>query len=136
MEALFLVLWKMRQWIEFQKNRTVVQALLSQEGASDKVIAKTFEDLKEAFFPFEGNQREVEIEKLRKILNQELRRGPLKVVPLVDVTRAQLKHRLDQGQQAVKEQAELLRRGKLRMLDRDPFAKKRGRKRGRKPTAS
>ena len=129
MEILFLVLWRMRQQIEFHKSRVVVQSLLSQEGVSGESIEKAFEDLRNAFFPFEENAKSAEEEKLRKVLYRELARGPLKVTPMVDVTKEGLKQKLHQGQQELKEQARQLQTGRLRPLDQDPFEKSRRRKR-------
>ena len=130
MEILFLVLWRMRQQIEFQKNRAIVQALMSQQGSEGEAIEKAFDDLRESFFPFEKKQRSVEIANLKKVMDTELARGALKVTPMVDLTRSTMKQKLAQGQEALTQRAEMLRAGKLRTLDGDPMeaAKRRQRK--------
>src|SRR5258708_5648124 len=76
---MFLLVFKMRQSIEFQKSRTLVQALMSQQGANDEHIKKAFDDLKEAFFPFDKNQRQAELKKMRDAMNYWINQGPVVV---------------------------------------------------------
>lgn len=76
---MFLLVWKMRQSIEFQKSRALVQALMSQHGAQDETIKKAFDDLKEAFFPFDKNQREGELKKMRSAMEYWVKHGPVVV---------------------------------------------------------
>jgi len=116
MEILFLVLWRMRQQIEFQKSRSVVQALMSQQGSEGKAIEKAFDDLRESFFPFEKRQKSVEISELKKAMQQELGRGALRVTPMVDLTKVKMQQKLSQGQEALSQKAELLRSGRLQPL--------------------
>jgi hypothetical protein len=130
MEILFMVLWRMRQQTEFHKSRAVIQALMSQEGVEGEAVEKAFEDLRNAFFPFEESMKAEQDKKFRKILFKELARGPLRVTPMTDVTKESLKQKLNQGQRELREQARQLRSGQLRPLDRDPFEKARHRRRG------
>lgn len=136
MEILSLVLWRMRQQIEFQKSRVIVTALLNQQGAEPKHIEKAYDDLRESFFPFEQSEREEEISVLKKVMEKELARGPLSVKPMVDLTRDKVKKKLAKGQQILQEKADRLKKGSLRNLDRDPFAQARGRKRSASSTMS
>lgn len=131
MEFIFLMLWRMRQQIEFQKSRSIVQALMSQQGAEGEAIEKAFDDLRQSFFPFEQKQRSVEIAELKKAMDTELARGALKVTPMIDLTRVKMRQKLSQGQEVMTQRAELLRVGKLRTLDVDPLevARRRQRKR-------
>lgn len=131
MEILFLVLWRMRQQVEFHKSRVVVQALLAQQGVESKHIEAAYEDLKEAYFPFEKAKRDEEITDLKKIMHRELAKGPLAVRPMMDLTKDNMKQKLSQGQAALSERATLLRSGRLQSLDKgDPFQKARSRDRG------
>ena len=43
MEIVFVLVWKMRQNIEFHKSRSLMQALLSQKGADDRTIMQAFD---------------------------------------------------------------------------------------------
>lgn len=122
MEMIFLAVWKMRQNIEFQKTRVVVQAQLSQEGVEGKLIEKAFEDLRQAFFPFEKTQKEESIDMLRKALHKEVGRGGLKITPMADLTRVQMRQKLTQGNMALDRRADLLKKGQLKSMDRpSPF---------------
>ena len=130
MEILFLVLWRMRQELAFQQSRSAVQSMLSQQGADSKSIEKAFEDLKNSFFPFEKTQRAEEIEILKKVMSKELKRGALSVRPMIDLTRAKNKKKLERGDRILKQRASQLRQGALKPLEKDPFLKaKRRRKR-------
>ena len=131
MEMIFLVVWRMRQQIEFHKSRVVVQALLNQQGAEAKHIEEAYDDLREAFFPFEKAKKAEEITDLKKVMHQELARGALSVKPMMDLTKDSVKQKLTQGQVAIEERASLLKSGRLRRLDReDPFQKAKNRERG------
>lgn len=129
MEILMLVLWRMRQNIDFQKNRALLTALLNQQGAEPKNIEAAFKDLRTAFFPFEKTERESEISTLKKAMERELARGALSVKPMMDLTKDSMKKKLAKGQQALQERANKLRKGSLKNLDKDPFLTARTRKR-------
>lgn len=135
MEILFLVLWRMRQQVEFHKSRVVVQALLAQQGVESKHIEAAYDDLKEAYFPFEKAKRDEEITDLKKIMHRELAKGALSVTPMADLTKDNMKQKLSQGRAALSERATLIRSGRLQSLDRgDPFEK--AKKRDRDVSAS
>jgi hypothetical protein len=129
MEILMLVLWRMRQQIEFQKSRSVITALLNQQGAEAKYIEQAYDDLRESFFPFEKGEKEEEIATLKKVMQKELSRGPLSVKPMVDLTRDKMKKKLAKGERIMKEKADRLKKGTLKTLDKDPFAQARARRR-------
>lgn len=76
---MFLLVFKMRQTIEFQKSRSLIQALMAQQGAQDEHIKKVFEDLKEAFFPFDKNQKSAELKKMKDAMNFWVGHGPVVV---------------------------------------------------------
>jgi hypothetical protein len=134
MEMIFLAVWKMRQTIEFQKTRVVVQAQLSQQGVEGKLIEKAFEDLRQAFFPFEKTQREETNDLLRKALHKEVSRGALTIKPQMDLTRAQMRQKLTKGAMVVSQRADLLRQGRLKPIDQEsPFLT--ARRRSRSPAS-
>lgn len=99
MEIVFLLIWKMRQNIEFQKSRATLQALLNQKGAETKHIEDAFEDLKNAFFPHDKNQKKQEIGNLRNVMMREIARGALAVIPTVDPDHRKVANRLARGQE-------------------------------------
>ena len=136
MEILFLVLWRMRQEIDFHKNRAVLQGLMSQQGADPKSIEKAFEDLRQSFFPFEKTQREEEVVVLRKVLDREMKRGALSVRPMVDMTQKKMSKKLAKGQESLQRRANMLRVGQLQKLDNSPLADARQKPRRSKTASS
>lgn len=127
MEKLFILVWKMRQDIEFQKSRSTLQALLSQKGAEDKTILSAFEDLREAFFPFDKNQKTDEIRRLKDAMIKEITRGPLSITVLDDPNRRKVASRLVKGRESLAAKDAATRIGQLRQID--PFNKSRNRRR-------
>ncbi len=131
LEMVFLMVWKMRQQIDFQKNRVTVQALLSQKGAETEHISKAFEDLKDAFFPYDKNEKTAELKRLKQIMYSELSKGPLEIQALEDPNRKKVAGRLARGQSDLaKKETESLR-GRLARID--PLEK--ARQRSRKPVS-
>src|SRR5690349_7824576 len=130
--VMFLLVFKMRQAIEFQKSRSLIQALMSQQGAQDDTIKKVFDDLKEAFFPFNKNQRDAELKQMKKVLDFWTKHGPVTVIP--DQTyNAKDQHRkmatkLARGQQALANRLTMEKQG--RAVELDPFQKAKRRSRG------
>jgi hypothetical protein len=118
----------MRQKIEFQKSRALVQSLLAQKDAEEKVIKEVFDQLKEAYFPFDRNTKAEESSKWRNQLMKEINRGVLSVTPLEDMTRKSVKARLKQGQKEQAKRLSMTEEGKLTQLD--PVEKARRRPRG------
>lgn len=127
MEIVFILVWKMRQDIEFQKSRATMQALLAQKGAENKFILEAFEHLREAFFPFDRNQRGDEIKRMREALTKEIGRGPLSVVPLEDPNRRKIASRLAKGQQNLAQSQALRRKGQTISIDAFDQARRRSR---------
>lgn len=128
MEIVHLLVWKGRQNIEFHKSRSLLQALLSQKDAEDKTILQAFEDLREAFFPFDKNQKKDEAKRVREQLTKEVVRGPLSVVALEDPNRKKMASRLVRGREELARKSEAQRSGK--MIQMDPQNKARNRTRG------
>lgn len=128
MELVFLLTWKMRQQIEFQKSRATMQALMSQKGAEEKQIQAVFEDLKEAFFPYDKNERLADTKRMKEAMYSEIARGPLELTVLEDPNRQKMNPRLQKGEADLRKKGDLEQKGRLTTLD-DAFAK--ARKRGR-----
>lgn len=133
MGILLLLVWKQRQSIEFQKNRALVQALAAQKDADDKVIKDVFENMKEAFFPFEKNARGSEMKKMQEVMKAWINRGPLEVKALEDPgANKKVANRLSQGQRALANRQVEKATGKTVAID--PFQK--ARRKARRGTAS
>lgn len=126
---MFILVWKMRQQIEFQKSRSMVQALMAQQGAQDEHIKKAFEDLKESFFPFDKNQKAGELKKMRTVLDFWLKQGPVVVQKEVDPReQAKMASKLARGQRDLENKVAARKEGKT--MDLDPFQKAKRRTRG------
>lgn len=117
MEIVFLLVWKMRQDIEFHKSRATLQALLSQKGAEDKAILEAFNDLREAFFPFDKNEKQSGLKKLKEAMLKEIKRGALSVTPMVDPNRRKVASRLAQGRADLERHKTMARSGKATGID-------------------
>lgn len=125
---MFLLVSKMRQNIEFQKSRSLIQALMSQQGAENEHIKKAFDDLKEAFFPFDKNQKEVELKKMKSAMEHWVNHGP--VVVTVDDAYQQQDRQRKMGMKLAKGRAKLAERYTQRTEQLDPFEKAKRRTRG------
>lgn len=125
---MFLLVWKMRQTIEFQKSRALVQALMAQKDAQDEHIKKVFDDLREAFFPYDKNQREAELKKMREAMNYWIKHGPV-VVEAQDMGQQSRKMapKLLRGQKTLEELKAQRRTGKAVQIDAYQKAKRRPR---------
>lgn len=126
---MFLLVWKMRQAIEFQKSRALVQAMMSQKGAQDENIKKVFDELKEAFFPFDKNQKEAELKKMRNAMDFWVKHGPVVVEAQDDGKNARkMASRLQKGQQNLADRLSNEKQGKIVAMD--PYTKAKRRTRG------
>jgi hypothetical protein len=128
MEMVYLLVWKMRQDIEFHKSRATLQALLSQKGAEDKTIMEAFAALKEAFFPFDRNQKKDEMRQLKEAMVREVARGALSVTPLHDPNRKKIASRLVRGNNDLAQRQSMNETGRVTPID--AFDRARSRPRG------
>jgi hypothetical protein len=127
--VMFLLVWKMRQSIEFQKSRALIQALMSQQGAQDEHIKKVFDDLKESFFPFDKNQRAAELKKMKDAMNYWVNHGPVVVVPQDDgKSQRRMASKLAKGAKDLAQRLTMEKQGS--MVELDPFQKAKRRQRG------
>ena len=127
MEMVFVLLWKMRQDIEFHKSRATLQALMSQQGVEDKPVLEAFDNLKEAFYPFNKTKKSTELKNMRETLMREVRRGPISVTPMEDMNKRKVSSRLARGTRDLAQKEEMHRAGKTVSID--AFDKARHRKR-------
>jgi len=90
-----LLVWRMRQDIEFQKTRAIVQAVIAaaseNSDKSDKQLQDTWQDLLDDMYPFQRGQRKRADQSAMDVLKREVARGPLRVKPLQPVGRVQSK---------------------------------------------
>jgi hypothetical protein len=126
---MFLLVFHMRQKIEFQKSRALIQGLMSQQGAQDENIKKVFEELKEAFFPFDKNQRSAELKKMKDAMNYWVKQGPVVVEAQDDGKQSRrMASKLLRGQKDLEQRRVQEQQG--RAVDMDPFEKAKRRPRG------
>ena len=118
----------MRQKIEFQKSRALIQALMSQQGAQDEHIKKVFDELNEAFFPFDKNQKESELKRMREAMRKAVSAGPLAVFAQDDGKAARtVASRLKKGQRNLEERKAQEAIGLTRSIDPFETARRRPR---------
>jgi hypothetical protein len=130
MGVLLMLVWRQRQAIEFQKQRSLIQALASQKEADDKVIKDVFDQMKEAFFPFDKNARKSELKKMEEVMKAWINRGPLAVTALEDPGRnRKMASKLFQGQRVLAARKTERETGKT--VEIDPFQKAKQRRRTR-----
>ncbi len=111
------MVWKMRQTIEFQKSRIQAQGLLAQKDADDDTIKKVFEELKEAFFPFDRNEKMQESKQAREQLMREISRGPLLLTPLGDPSYPKNRSSLERGRQELAKRLSMEASGQSKEMD-------------------
>lgn len=127
MEILFILVWKMRQSIEFQKSRALIQSLMAQKGAEEKAIQEVFTHLKQAYFPFDRSMKDVETQKWRERLMREIERGPLAVTALEDPMRKKNRSKLERGRRELAKRLSQEQSGELIQMDSIEKAKRRRR---------
>jgi broad specificity phosphatase PhoE len=128
MEMVYLLVWKMRQNIEFHKSRATMQALLSLKGAEDKTIMAAFDDLREAFFPFDKNEKKDEIKRMKDEMLKEINRGPLAITVLADPNRKKVASRLVRGEADLMQRQRLTQSGRAVNIDAFQKAQRRTRR--------
>lgn len=92
LESLMLLVWRMRQDIEVQKTKAIVQAIVA--SASDntedanKNLQNAWDQYLDEAYPFKRGRREKADQLAIEYLKREAARGPLRVVPLQPLTKA------------------------------------------------
>ena len=91
-ESLMLLVWKARQDIEALRTKAVVNAIVvsGQEGTAElnKLLQESWQDFMDAMYPASKSKAKTQDQKALDFMHQEIKRGPLKVVPLEPLTKA------------------------------------------------
>lgn len=107
LESVMLLVWRMRQDIEFYRTRVIVNAVLAAASqgenveAANKEMQNAWQDFLDEVFPYQKGQRVRTDQAAIEFLKREVAKGPLKVTPLQPVGRAasKLKTRYFQRQE-------------------------------------
>lgn len=97
LESLMLMVWRMRQDIEMQKTRAVVNAVIAASSAGEaaeganKTLNESWQDFLDDMYPFQKGQRNKTDKAAIDFLKREVAKGPLKVVPLQPIGKARSK---------------------------------------------
>lgn len=89
-----LLVWRMRQDIELQKVRAVVNAVIvsnSEREGADKDMKDAWNDLLDEMYPYQKGQRVKSDQAALEFLRREAARGWLRVTPLQPVGKVQSK---------------------------------------------
>lgn len=122
MEILFMLLWRMREEKEFNKNRALIQANVLNLK-EPKAAIDAFRDYQNSWMPFIKRTKELEDKKFKEIMLREIERGPVRVIPMRTERPKGIKQGLKKGEEAIRKRAQLLKEGKLKSLD--PFRRRR-----------
>ncbi len=89
-----LLVWRMRQDIEFQKTRVTVNATLAAAAQGDQIatankeLQEAWQDYLDEAYPYQKGQRVRTDQAAVDFLKQEVAKGPLTVTPLQPVGKA------------------------------------------------
>lgn len=102
---------------------------MSQQGANDEHIKKVFVDLKEAFFPFDKNQRQAELKKMKDAMSYWVNHGPVVLEPEMPDSRQEKRtaSKLARGQRDLEVRKAQEQTGRVVGLDAFEKAKRRSR---------
>jgi len=108
LESLMLLVWRMRQDIEVQKTKAIVQAVIASAAdaanldEANKRLSESWDQYLDEVFPFKRGRRVKADQLAIEYLKQEAARGPLRVIPLQPLTKA--KSRLRSRSRKVKDE--------------------------------
>lgn len=97
LESVMLLVWRMRQDIEFQRTRVVVNATLAASAQGDNIqsankgLQEAWQDFLDEVYPYQKGQRVRVDEAAIEFLKREVAKGPLTVTPLQPVGKASSK---------------------------------------------
>jgi len=97
LESVMLLVWRMRQDIEFQRTRVTINAILASAAQGDNVQAANkelqdaWQDYLDESYPYQKGQRTKTDSAAIEFLKQEVAKGPLTVTPLQPVGKASSK---------------------------------------------
>ena len=89
-----LLVWRMRQDIDFQRTRVLVNATLAAAAqgdniqAANKELQNAWQDYLDEAFPYQKGKRMRTDEAAIEFLKREVAKGPLSVTPLQPVGKA------------------------------------------------
>lgn len=90
-ESLMLLVWRTRQDLRLLETKAIVNAIIisGQEGTAElnKLLQDSWADYLSALFPASKNRSKTQDQKAIEFMQQEIKRGPLKVVPLEPLTK-------------------------------------------------
>jgi len=91
-----LLVWRMKQDIELQKTRSIVQAVVASASEGEKAnkqLQEAWQDLLDEMYPFQRGQRKRADQAAMDYLRKEVSRGPYRITPLQPVGKAQSRMR-------------------------------------------
>lgn len=89
-----LMVWRMRQDIEFQKTRVIINANIAAAAQGDaieganKQLQEAWQDFLDEMYPYQKGRRVRTDQAAIDFLKQEVAKGPLTVTPLQPVGKA------------------------------------------------
>ena len=91
-ESLMLLVWRARQDIELLKTKAIINAIIisGQEGTAErnKLLQESWTDYMDAVFPASKTKSKTQDQKALDFMHKEIKRGPLKIIPLEPLTKA------------------------------------------------
>lgn len=101
MESLMMMVWRMRQDVELNKTRAIIQALIaaaSEGEEGNKNMHAAWADYMEELFPFKRGVKKSADQAAIDFLKREVAKGPLRVTPLQPIGRAQSRMKTRQAE--------------------------------------
>lgn len=97
MESLMLMVWRMRQDIEIQRTRLLVDAIIVSNAPvseqTPKILREAWADYLNEILPFRNKLEKGQDETAMDYLKREVAKGPLRVVPLQPLTKSRKRKR-------------------------------------------
>lgn len=88
LESLILMVWQMREMIRLRETRAITQAILSAGSEREemhKAAMDAWDNFVDEFMPYQRGKRKRQDHTAVNFLKEEVARGPLRVVPLVQL---------------------------------------------------
>lgn len=101
MESLMMMVWRMRQDVELNKTRALIQAMIataSEDESGNKNMHEAWSDFVEEMFPFKRGVKKSADQAAIDYLKQEVAKGPLRVIPLQPIGKAQSRMKTRQAE--------------------------------------
>lgn len=97
LESLMLMVWRMRQDIRMTETRAVINAIIvaSQPASTggDKALKDSWKEFVQELLPFLQKNEKTQDQLAIEFLKREVKKGPLKVLPLEPVYKGARQHR-------------------------------------------